>query len=82
MQSNSGENSCSIIEQGHCITCSDEALSAKILEIEPATAIALVLLGTETLEIDISLIEDIVAGDWVLIHGGVALARLEATEHE
>lgn len=59
--------------EGHCITCSDEAKTAEVLWIDPATETALVRLDGEESEVDISLLEDVSPGDILLIHGGVAL---------
>lgn len=66
---------CGSGEIGYCITCSDEALPARVLNVEPETGLALAeVLGTPT-EIDISLVEAVVPGDWLLVHGGVAIAH-------
>jgi len=67
--------------EGHCITCSDEALSARVLQVDPAMALAQVeMAGMEMTdvitEVDISLLEDVAVGSWLLIHGGVALEHL------
>ncbi len=68
---------CSIPEEGHCITCSDEALPARVVSLDPDQATALVEVEGETLEIDISLVEVVECGDILLVHGGVALTRLD-----
>jgi hypothetical protein len=61
---------------GHCITCSDEALEAEVLRIDPAAALALVCIAGETIEVDISLVDTPAQGDRLLIHGGVAIATI------
>jgi hydrogenase maturation factor len=63
-------------EEGHCLTCSDEALPARVLRVDQATGLALVMLEQTAVEIDTSLIEGFGPGDWVLVHGGVAVASL------
>jgi hydrogenase maturation factor len=82
------ENICNRDAEGHCITCSDEAMPARILHIDETTGLALVTLDVEntasppasteqqaTEEVDITLLESAVVGDEVLIHGGVAIAH-------
>jgi len=72
-------NSCELDPEGHCITCSDEALPASVLRVDGKNGLAVVTLeGSEVEEeIDITLVDDIVPGDVVLVHGGVAIACLE-----
>ena len=65
------------VEEGfHCVTCADEALEARVLEIDLENGLAQVQMGEAAAEIDLSLLEGVAAGDRVLVHGGVALARL------
>ena len=67
---------------GHCITCSDEAVSATVVQIDEGngTALVAVQVGQEaheaTEEIDITLVDAVVPGDIVLVHGGVAIALI------
>lgn len=75
--SGTNEGSCVLDAEGHCITCSDEALSASVLRVDQETGIALVAVGNEQSEVDITLVEEIVPGDWLLVHGGVAIATIE-----
>jgi hydrogenase maturation factor len=72
-------NSCELDAEGHCITCSDEALPARVLRVDCENGLALVTLeGSEAAEeIDITLVDDIAPGDVVLVHGGVAIAQIE-----
>ncbi|MBV8693974.1 MAG: HypC/HybG/HupF family hydrogenase formation chaperone [Chloroflexi bacterium] len=62
--------------QGHCVTCSDEALPARVLQVNQETGLALVALNDTTEEVDVTLVEAVAPGDQVLVHGGVALALL------
>ena len=61
------------------MTCSDEALTARVLHVDLETGLALVEIVAEkhtTDEIDITLVESVVPGDLLLVHGGVAIANL------
>jgi hydrogenase maturation factor len=69
--------SCTLDGEGHCITCSDEALQVRVLHIDEENGLAQVTLNGTEEEIDISLIESIAPGDVLLVHGGVAIARVE-----
>lgn len=60
----------------HCVTCADEALEAQVLAIDALNAVALVVADGVTGEVDISLIDDLAPSDRLLIHGGVALAKV------
>jgi len=73
---------CDLTVEGHCITCSDEALSARVLSIDAATGLALVAIEDTTEEIDISLVDEVSPGDMVLVHGGIAIANLEEVNDE
>src|SRR5438874_1340535 len=74
---------CSPVDQEHCVTCSDEATPARVLRVDQETFLALVVVEdgnaekeAET-EVDISLVDDVVPGDLLLVHGGVAIAKAE-----
>src|SRR5689334_9655753 len=62
-----GMASCELDAEGHCVTCSDEALPARILRIDQETGLALVEVKDKTEEIDITLVEDVAPGDLVLV---------------
>jgi hydrogenase assembly chaperone HypC/HupF len=68
---------CSFENLGYCVTCSDEAIPAQVVSIEPASGMAVVQIGQETAEVDVTLVEQLAPEDWVLVHGGVAIATLE-----
>ena len=72
--------SCELDAEGHCITCSDEALQVRVLSVDCDTGVALVELGKNTEEVDISLVEEVVPGDMLLVHGGVAIASFKEGE--
>jgi hydrogenase assembly chaperone HypC/HupF len=57
----------------HCITCSDQALPARVIEVAEATGMAMVEVQGSTTEVDINLVDDVEPGDMLLVHGGVAL---------
>jgi hydrogenase assembly chaperone HypC/HupF len=62
--------------EGVCLTCSDEALPARVLSVGEEAGLALVALGGTIMEVDVTLVEAVVPGDWLLVHGGVALGRV------
>lgn len=45
-------NSCVLDAEGHCITCSDEALPARVLQTDRELGTALVAIGNEPLEVE------------------------------
>jgi hypothetical protein len=63
----------------HCITCSDEMQLVHVLHIDQEKLYASVMIeGTDTIEeIDISLVEATSPGDYLLVHGGVAIAHAD-----
>ena len=65
------------IDEAHCITCSDEALPAKVLELDELLLLAQVEIKDQITEIDVSLVDEVAVGQTLLVHGGVALERLE-----
>lgn len=58
----------------HCITCSDEILTAQVLSVDSARGLALVQIAQVTAEVDILLLEHVAPGDTLLVHGGIALS--------
>jgi hydrogenase maturation factor len=73
---------CTPTAEGHCITCSDEALPVRVLHIDAESGLALVEVKGTTEEIDITLVDDVVPGDLLLAHGGVALGRPDEAKDE
>jgi len=69
-------DACVLDAEGHCITCSDEALAARVLRIDQELGTALVEIKHATEEVDITLVEEVLPGDWLLVHGGVAIANI------
>ena len=72
-----GGESCVLDAEGHCITCSDEATPARIMQIDLDQGTALVDLLSQPTEVDITLVDAVMPGDWLLVHGGVAIATLQ-----
>jgi hydrogenase maturation factor len=72
---------CELDAEGHCITCSDEALAARVLRIDQDTGVAFVTIEDATEEVDITLIDDVAPGDMILLHGGVAIAIAETNPY-
>ncbi len=67
---------CEIDAEGHCITCSDEALTARVLRIDQQMGIASVTIEEVPDEVDITLLDEVAEGDLLLVHGGVAIANV------
>ena len=62
-------------EAERCVTYSDEGRTAEVVTIT-SNGRAGVILGGARLTLDVSLVEPLSVGDLVLVHAGVALARL------
>ena len=81
-QSHVGIMQCIPTAEGHCITCSDEAVQATVLRVDEEGGLALVSVQETTEEIDITLVDTVAPGDVVLVHGGVAIALLSEASDE
>jgi hydrogenase maturation factor len=75
-------SSCGLDAEGHCVTCSDEALPARVLRVDSEAGLALVTLKDATEEIDITLVDNVAPGDLLLVHGGVAIAQADEASDE
>ncbi len=60
-----------------CLTCSDEAVAARVDSVEGLEA--LVAAGEAVERVAIDLVPDARPGDLLLCHAGIALERLEET---
>jgi hydrogenase expression/formation protein HypC len=58
------------------------AIPARVVEIDPAGEAAVVSLGGVRKAISLALVDGVTAGDYVLVHVGYALARVDASEAE
>src|SRR5690349_656558 len=58
---------CAPGEYGHCATCADEAQQVRVLSVDAVTGFALAEVNGVTGEVDISLVEDLAPGDFILI---------------
>ncbi|RAQ96410.1 HypC/HybG/HupF family hydrogenase formation chaperone [Thermogemmatispora tikiterensis] len=63
--------------EGYCPTCADEAVVATVLSVEAEAGMACVSLGLGEAMIDVTLLGEVRPGDRLLVHGGVALERLD-----
>jgi hydrogenase maturation factor len=62
----------------HCITCGDDARPVRVLRADSATELALCAgPGGERHEVDTGLVGEVAPGEALLVHAGVALARLD-----
>lgn len=61
---------------GHCVTCSDEAVPMRVVEVREAdgTAVCRDGGGAES-EVMVDLVAPVAPGERLLVHAGVALAR-------
>ena len=63
----------------HCITCSDEGLPMRVDSIDGSLGIASCASRSgERTEVMIALVDNVAVGDWLLVHAGTALTRLDA----
>jgi len=63
-------------DEHHCITCSDEAVPMRVLELRP-DGLAVCEGGVEVM---VDLVGPVDVGDVVLVHAGVALVLAERPE--
>ncbi len=63
-----------------CITCSDATLPVRVVRVDQATGVALAAVRDNVEEVDITLVEDVVPGALLLVHGGVAIERIDEKE--
>jgi hydrogenase maturation factor len=62
------EDSCT--DENHCITCSDEGVPMRVTAVVGGLALC------DGVEVMTELVGEVVAGDELLVHAGVALVRL------
>ncbi len=64
-----------------CITCGDEALPMRVLEIDRERALALCTgPDGERSSVEIALVEPVARGDVLLVHAGTALSHAAGAE--
>jgi hydrogenase maturation factor len=63
----------------HCVTCSDEAVTGRVVATE-GNAARVVLPGGDEITVALDLIPAVAPGDLLLCHAGIALTRLEGLE--
>ena len=63
------------IDPGRCLTCSDEAVAARVRSVDGLEAVIAVDADVERVAID--LVPDARPGDLLLCHAGIALERLQ-----
>jgi hydrogenase maturation factor len=74
---NAQASACQRDANHHCLTCSDDMAPVRVIHIDQEKGFALVEGNNQGEEIDVTLVEDVSPGDLLLVHGGVAIARLE-----
>ncbi|MDR3069430.1 MAG: HypC/HybG/HupF family hydrogenase formation chaperone [Propionibacteriaceae bacterium] len=66
-----------------CITCSDQGCPAEVVQAPSAPDFfTRVRTAAGEDEIDTTLVGEVAPGDWVLVHAGIAIARLDPQEAE
>ena len=61
----------------HCITCGDDGVEMRVVEIDHARALALCeAAGGARESVEIALVDAVAPGDALLVHAGTALAKL------
>ena len=61
-----------------CITCGDEGVAMRVLKLDAPRALAVCAdADGSTSEVDLSLVAGVAPGDQVVVHAGVAIARLD-----
>jgi hypothetical protein len=58
-----------------CITCSDQLLSMIVRDVDAGSDIARGTIDGQPVEVSVELLDNVVPGDVLLCHGGVALQR-------
>ena len=64
----------------HCVTCGDDGVPMRVLEVDHARGLALCATAEDEQHgtaVETALVEHVCAGDALLVHAGVALLRLE-----
>jgi hydrogenase maturation factor len=68
----------SFCHDDHCITCSDEGIPMRVLQLDRARGVALCEDDSGNhATVEIALVDTVAASDDLLVHAGVALIRLE-----
>jgi hydrogenase maturation factor len=63
-----------------CITCGDEAIEMRVLDVDAPRGLALCATGDgERSSVEIALVDPVGAGDSLLVHAGTAIAHLGVT---
>jgi hydrogenase maturation factor len=60
----------------HCITCGDDGVAMRVLRVDPRRLATCLADDGSHHTVDVELVGDVGPGDNVLVHAGVALARL------
>jgi hydrogenase expression/formation protein HypC len=64
--------------EGHCITCGDDGVAMRVTGMDAREDLAICVDDSgDANEVAVDLVGAVAAGDMVLVHAGVAIARLE-----
>jgi hydrogenase expression/formation protein HypC len=63
---------------GHCVTCGDDGDPMTVVRIDHERALALCeAQDGSRASVETALVEPVAPGEWLLVHAGTAIARLE-----
>ncbi len=66
--------------EGGCTVCGDVGVPGTVLALDPGTVTATVEIEGEIRAVAVDLLDGLKVGDLILIHAGVAIARVEASK--
>lgn len=69
---------CAPRPDGTCALCADEAELGRVHDVDPHTRVARVVIGARIETVALDLVEDVTAGDFLLVHQGFAIDRVTA----
>lgn len=61
-----------------CELCGDVARAMRVMSVDAASGMAIVMMDGETLSVAIDLVPEAVAGDVLLVHLGFAIERVQS----
>ena len=65
--------------EGHCVTCSDEAIEMSVLTVDAERELALCVTGDGEREtVEIALVQPVRPAERLLVHAGTAIGRGQA----
>lgn len=69
---------CAPTRDGRCALCADEAERGRVREVDVRAMLARVVIGARIETVALDLVDDVAAGDVLLVHQGFAIGRVTA----